>query len=289
MRGTAILRHHRGVTVDTAPVTRPRTGLAFLDDGLDRPGSVLAFAHRGGAFHPEIEGLENTLAAFAHAVALGYRYLETDVHATRDGVLLAFHDAVLDRVTGRAGRVAELTYADIRSARIGDREEIPTLASLMETFPQARFNIDIKAGAAVAPLADLVRHTGSHDRVCVGSFSDARIRDFRRRMDRRVATACGLGAVAGSRFAPTRRLARALRGSGDVLQVPHRRGRLRVVTPELVRRAHDVGRPVHVWTIDAAEEMHHLLDLGVDGLMTDRTDVLRDVLVTRGQWMGEGS
>ena len=287
MRRAAILRQHLRVTVDTARVTRPRTGLPFLDDGLDRPGAVLAFAHRGGAFHPEIEGLENTRAAFAHAVALGYRYLETDVHATRDGVLLAFHDAVLDRVAGRAGRVADLSYDDVRSARIGGREEIPTLASLMETFPQARFNIDIKAQAAVAPLADLIRRTRSHDRVCVGSFSDARMRTFRHQMDRRVATACGLRAVVGSRFAPTRGLARALRGAGDVLQVPHRRGPVRVVTPELVRRAHDAGRPVHVWTIDAADDMHHLLDLGVDGLMTDRTDVLRDVLVARGQWMGE--
>jgi glycerophosphoryl diester phosphodiesterase len=283
----AILRHHRRVSVDTARVTRPRTGLAFLDEGLDRPGTVLAFAHRGGAFHPEIEGLENTLAAFEHAVALGYRYLETDVHATSDGVLLAFHDAVLDRVTDRVGRIADLSYDEVRSVRIGDREEIPRLTTLLEAFPDARFNIDIKSDSAVAPLAELVRRTRAHDRVCVGAFSDGRIRDFRRQMDRRVATTCGVGAVIGTRFAPARRVARALRGVGDVLQVPHRRGPLRVVTPELIRRAHDAGRPVHVWTVDDTDEMHHLLDLGVDGLMTDRTDVLRDVLVARGQWMGE--
>ena len=283
----AILRHHRRVSVDTARVTRPRTGLAFLDEGLDRPGTVLAFAHRGGAFHPEIEGLENTLAAFEHAVALGYRYLETDVHATSDGVLLAFHDAVLDRVTDRVGRIADLSYDEVRSVRIGDREEIPRLTTLLEAFPDARFNIDIKSDSAVAPLAELVRRTRAHDRVCVGAFSDGRIRDFRRQMDRRVATTCGVGAVIGTRFAPTRRFAWAFRGVGDVLQVPHRRGPLRVVTPELIRRAHDAGRPVHVWTVDDTDEMHHLLDLGVDGLMTDRTDVLRDVLVARGQWMGE--
>ncbi len=283
----AILRHHRRVSVDTARVTRPRTGLAFLDEGLDRPGTVLAFAHRGGAFHPEIEGLENTLAAFEHAVALGYRYLETDVHATSDGVLLAFHDAVLDRVTDRVGRIADLSYDEVRSVRIGGREEIPRLTTLLEAFPDARFNIDIKSDSAVAPLAELVRRTRAHDRVCVGAFSDGRIRDFRRQMDRRVATTCGVGAVIGTRFAPARRVARALRGVGDVLQVPHRRGPLRVVTPELIRRAHDAGRPVHVWTVDDTDEMHHLLDLGVDGLMTDRTDVLRDVLVARGQWMGE--
>ena len=268
-------------------MTRPRTGFAYLDAGLDRPGTVLAFAHRGGAFHPEIEGLENTLAAFAHAVALGYRYLETDVHATRDGVLLAFHDHVLDRVTGVTGSVATMSYADVRSARIGGREEIPTFASLLEEFPDARFNVDLKSSGAVAPLAELVRRTQAHDRVCIGSFSPTRLGAFRKLLDRPVATACGPPAVAGLRFAPTRAVASRLRGPGDVLQVPHRRGRVTVVTEELVARAHALGRPVHVWTVDDPTEMHELLDLGVDGLMTDRTDLLRDVLTARGQWMGE--
>ena len=287
MRGAAILRHDLRVTTDTARVTRPRTGLAFLDDGLDQPGAVLAFAHRGGSFHPEIEGLENSLAAFTHAVALGYRYLETDVHATSDGVLLAFHDAALDRVTGHGGRIVDLSYDEVRSARIGGREEIPTLASLFEAFPHARFNIDLKSDGAIAPLADLVERTGGHDRVCVASFVEHRIRAFRRQVARPVATACSVRSVAGTRFAPTRGLAHALRGDGHALQVPHRRGPLRVVTPELVHRAHAAGRHVHVWTIDDGDEMHQLLDLGVDGLMTDRTDVLRDVLVARGQWRGD--
>ena len=285
MCSSAILRHHSEVSVDTSRVTRPRTGFAYLDAGLDQPGAVLAFAHRGGAFHPEIEGLENSLAAFRHAVALGYRYLETDAHATRDGVLLAFHDHVLDRVTGSTGSIVEMSYADVRAARIGDREEIPTFASLLEEFPEVRFNVDLKHEAAVEPLAELVGRTGAYDRLCVGSFSDARVSRFRRLVDRPVATAYGPRAVAALRFAPTRGLAARLRGAGQALQVPHRMGRLTVVTAELVARAHAAGRPVHVWTIDDPDEMHHLLDLGVDGIMTDRTDLLRDVLIARGQWM----
>ena len=109
----ASLRHDPHMALDTARVTRPRTGFAFLDAGLDQPGAVLAFAHRGGAFHPEIEGLENTLTAFQHAVDLGYQYLETDVHATRDGVLLAFHDTALDRVTSSTGSIADLGYDEL--------------------------------------------------------------------------------------------------------------------------------------------------------------------------------
>jgi glycerophosphoryl diester phosphodiesterase len=289
MSDAASLRQDPSMPVDTALVTRPRTGFAYLDAGLDQPGAVLAFAHRGGAFHPELEGLENTLTAFQHAVDLGYVYLETDVHATRDGVLLAFHDAVLDRVTGSTGKIAEMGYAELAEVMVAEREQIPTLVSLLERFPATRFNIDLKSESAVRPLADLIQRTGSHDRVCVGSFNDRRMREFRRRMDRPVATACGPAAVVAARFAPGGLTAPLAGTSGDAYQVPHRRGRLRVVTEAFVARAHALGRPVHVWTVDDPIEMRGLLDLGVDGLITDRTDVLRDVLVERGQWMGAAS
>ena len=278
---------------DTARVTRPHTGLPFLDAGRG-DGAVLAFAHRGGAHHPDIVGLENTLAAFDHAVKLGYQYLETDVHTTSDGVLLAFHDDVLDRVTSRVGPVAGTPYVDLADALIGGREPIPTMADLLDQFPRTRFNIDLKSETAVPQLADLVERTRSHDRVCVGSFSDTRLRAFRRLVSRPGATSFGPVGVGLSRFAPRSLAETVLRGRGNALQVPHRlpprMGRplagLTVVNQRFVQRAHASGRPVHVWTVDDPAEMHHLLDLGVDGLMTDRTDVLRDVLVSRGQWMG---
>jgi glycerophosphoryl diester phosphodiesterase len=273
--------------VDTSHVTRPRTGYPYLDAVCDEPKAVLAFAHRGGAYHPEIEGLENSLVAFRHAVELGYRYLETDVHATRDGGLFAFHDAALDRVTEHRGAVAELTSADVGRALIGGREQIPTMASLLEEFPGVRFNIDIKADAAVSPLADLVNATGAHDRICVGSFSQRRLDTFRHLVDGRVATAAGPFEVALFRLLPVARLIDALsRRRAVVLQVPHRRKGVTILTRGLIRRAHAVGLHVHVWTIDEPQQMRDLLDLGVDGLMTDRTDLLRDVLVDRGQWMG---
>jgi glycerophosphoryl diester phosphodiesterase len=266
-------------------VTRPKTGLPFLDEGREQ-GGVLAFAHRGGAGHPDLVGLENTLVAFEHAVALGYTYLETDVHATRDGHLLAFHDDVLDRVTTSGGSILEASYVDLRTALIGGREPIPRLADLLEHLPQCRFNIDIKSDAAVDLLADLVERTGAHDRVCAGAFEERRLRAFRRRVRRRVATSYGPVGVGLSRYAPRALAERLLHGRGDALQVPHRHRGLHIVTPRFLQRAHAAGRPVHVWTIDDPDEMHLLLDLGVDGLFTDRTDVLRDVLVARGQWTG---
>jgi glycerophosphoryl diester phosphodiesterase len=271
--------------VNTSAVTSPRTGYAYLDAALDGSGPVLAFAHRGGAYHPEIEGLENTVAAFRHAVALGYRYLETDVHATSDGTLLAFHDAVLDRVSDTQGEIATLTTAEVAAALIGGRERVPTLAQLFDEFPSARFNIDIKSNEAVPLLAAFVAEREAWDRVLIGSFSPKRLNEFRRLTGGRVPTSAHPLEVVAYRLLPSGRLADLVtRGRVAALQVPHRRGRLLVTTAGLVRRAHRAGKHVHVWTIDDADEMRELLDRGVDGLMTDRTDILREVLVQRGQW-----
>ena len=250
---------------------------------------VRAYAHRGGSYHPEIEGLENTMAAFEHAVALGYRHLETDVHVTRDGVLLAFHDSVLDRVTDRTGAIADLTYAEVRAARVGGRHEVPTLAELFAAFPAVEFNIDLKSEGAVDALAEFLAASGEEDRVIVGSFSPARLDRFRRVTGGRVRTSAHPVEVLAYMVLPSGRLADlATRRRVSVLQIPHRRRlgpfRVTVASRSLVRKAHAAGKEVHVWTIDEPGEMARLLDRGVDGLMTDRTDLLKDVLEARGQW-----
>jgi glycerophosphoryl diester phosphodiesterase len=263
--------------------TRP-TGFRYLDALHEQPGTVLAFAHRGGAFHPEITGLENTLRAFRHAVELGYGYLETDVHVTRDGVLLAFHDSVLDRVTDATGAIAASTYAEVQRALINGSDPVPTLADLFDEFPDVRFNIDVKAPGAVEPLARFLEEREAWDRVCVGSFSGRRLRRFRRLTGGRVATSASPGEVAAYRLLPASVARLLTRGRPRVLQVPHKRGPVTIVTPGLVRRAHRAGVHVHVWTIDDPDEMRALLDRGVDGLMTDRTDILRAVLTDSGRW-----
>lgn len=255
------------------------TGFPFLDDG----GPVLAFAHRGGAAHPDLVGLENTHAAFAHAVALGYTYLETDVHVTRDGVLVAFHDALLERVTDGAGSLEEIDAADLARLRVGGLEPVPTLEDLVTSFPTARFNIDLKSDAAVAPLAAFLTEHGLRDRVLAGSFSGRRLRRFRRLTGHRVATSASPGEVAAYVVLPGCLAARLVRGPA-ALQVPHRRGPLVVASRAVVRRAHAAGLAVHVWTVDDPDEMEALLDRGVDGLMTDRTDILARVLRARGLW-----
>lgn len=246
---------------------------------------MIPFAHRGGAYHPEIEGLENTLAAFRHAVSLGYTYIETDVHLTADGVLLSFHDTVLDRVTDQKGAIGDLTLEEVRRARIGDDEEIPTLEELFDALPQARFNIDLKSDAAVAALADFIRVRNAWDRVLIGSFSYRRLVRFRSLTGGRVPTSASPIQVAAYLLSPSGRLADLLtRRRVDALQIPHRRGRLTIASAWLIRRAHAAGKHVHVWTIDDPTEMRELIDRGVDGLMTDRTDLLKAVLIERAQW-----
>ncbi|HEX4189726.1 MAG TPA: glycerophosphodiester phosphodiesterase [Marmoricola sp.] len=262
----------------------PRTGFAYLDDPT-ADGGVVAMAHRGGAGSEDLVGLENTAHAFRHAVALGFTYLETDVHLNRSGDLIAFHDEVLDRVTNLTGRIADADTEMIRTARIGGQYPVPWLSELLEEFPDARFNIDLKGPGTDTALADLLDRTGAHDRVCVGSFSLPRIRAFRRRTAGRVATSAAPVEVGLYLAAPTGGLARILTGAKvPVLQVPHRRGSVPVVTRSLIRRAHAAGAHVHVWTINDPAEMADLLDLGVDGLITDRIDVLKDLLIARGLW-----
>ena len=269
----------------------PRTGHAFLDEPRER-GAVLAFAHRGGALHPDLVGLENTLKAFETAVGLGYRYLETDVQVTRDGELIAFHDSSLDRVTDQVGRLGDLEYAAVATARVGGREPIPRMVDLLEAFPQARFNIDLKSTDSIEPLVELIARTGAQQRVCIGSFAERVLRAFRSRMRARssveVATSCGIAAAAAMAVLPANRhLPGLVRDTGSAFQVPHRhRGKLLVVDARFVEAAHASGRHVHVWTIDEPQEIEQLLDLGVDGVFTDRPEVLREVLLARGQWDG---
>jgi glycerophosphoryl diester phosphodiesterase len=235
---------------------------------LDFPGP-LAFAHRGGGGH----GPENSWRAFEHAVGLGYSFLETDARATADGVVVAFHDKTLDRMTGRPGCIARLPHRDVAAARLGGTEPIPLLEDLIGTWPDVRFNIDVKDAGAVRPLAGVLRRTAAWDRVCICSFSARRLRAARRALGRPVCTASSPGGIAAVRLG-------SLAGSpAQCAQVP-----AAVATAVFVRRAHALGLQVHAWTVNDLAMMKSLLDLGVDGIITDQTVGLREVLRARGQW-----
>lgn len=249
---------------------------------LDHDG-VAAMAHRGFS----LDGLENSMVAFAAAVDLGYAYVETDVHATADRVLLAFHDDTLERVTDGHGAIHTLPYHRVEQAKIAGREPIPTLDEVLGTWPDLKVNIDIKAEPAVIPLVDLIERHRAHDRVCITSFSDRRRKAALRRLSKPVATSPGQARSAAFVAAQAARVpaltAPALHGL-DCLQVPVQHQRVPIVTARSVAAAHRRGVQVHVWTINDGAEMHRLLDLGVDGLITDRADILKTVLQQRGSW-----
>ncbi len=248
-------------------------------------GAPIALAHRGFS----LDGLENSMAAFRSAVELGFGYVETDVHATSDGVAVVFHDSSLDRVTDTTGVIGRMRWAQVRRARIGGTEPVATLAELLHTWPQLRVNIDLKSAAAIAPTVEVIERESAHDRICLTSFSDRRRLTALRGLSRPVATSGGtrvvrrfvLGTLLGAHAAARR----ALSGV-DAIQVPERAGPVRVVSRRTIDAAHAAGAQVHVWTVNEPADMHRLLDLGVDGLVTDRADLLREVLRERGAWLG---
>jgi glycerophosphoryl diester phosphodiesterase len=259
-------------------------GLSPTHPFLDHPGPI-PFAHRGGAeVHPE-----NTMEAFAAAVALGYRYLETDVHVTTDGVLVAFHDDRLDRVTDRQGLVADLPWSEVKAARVAGREPIVAFEDLLATFPEARINVDPKHDAAVAPLIRLLRDARVAERLCIGSFSDRRVAEIRREIGTAACTALAPWEITALRLGSwglRPLLERLRRRPGRCVQIPVRGNGVTLVEPRLIAAAHELNLPVHVWTINDGIEMSRLLDLGVDGLFSDVPGALRDVLASRGEWHG---
>jgi glycerophosphoryl diester phosphodiesterase len=218
------------------------------------------------------------MEAFEYAVGLGYHYLETDVQVTADGVLTAFHDNDLQRTCGRPGKISELPWSEVSQARVDGKAPIPLMEDLLGAWPDARFNIDCKSNAAVDALIALVHRTNSLSRVCVAAFSDSRLRKLRKALGADLCSSLGPLELTLLRFGLLRN------PPGLAAQVPVKQAPLTVVNTAFIERSHRLGMQVHVWTIDDAAEMNRLLDLGVDGIMTDRPVVLREVLESRGAW-----
>ena len=242
-----------------------------------------AYAHRG--WHTgDLDGCENTLAAFTRAAAEGFGYLELDVHASADAVAVVHHDVALDRTTDGAGPLSAHTAAELAEVRVRGREPIPRLAEVLEALPETRITIELKSAAVVEPTLAAVDAARAWDRVCIGGFEQAWVDAARRDGGERLCTSMAKRDILALRTRAWLRGALPLPLRGDVAHVPVSAGPIRVVDASLLGMAHAHGREVHVWTIDAPERMRALLDLGVDGLLSDRPDLLREVLRERGQW-----
>ena len=269
-------RHAFGKAAEAIPTTDGTAMHPYLEHA--HPEMPVAYAHRGySSVHPE-----NTMAAFQAAVDLGYLHVETDVHATADGRVAAFHDERLDRVTDMSGAISELPWHEISKARVGREGKIPLLAELLSSWEFLRVNIDPKHDGVVAPLLDLIRRENAWDRVCVGSFSGKRLNAMRASAGHRLCTSMGPMEVFRLRAASI-----GLPSGGfeaDCIQVPVKWRGLPVVDRAFVRCARKMGLPVHVWTVNEAAEMERLLDIGVDAIMTDEALLLKQTLKARGEW-----
>ncbi|MCP5107215.1 MAG: glycerophosphodiester phosphodiesterase [bacterium] len=241
----------------------------------------IRLAHRGST----LLWPENTMTAFQGAVDLGFQYIETDVHSTRDGVLVTFHDHLLDRTTNGSGPIADMLWDDLRKLDaayffnpdagypLRNRGvRIPSLEEVLTTFPKVKFDIDLKQRGIEKQMADFIRRHGCEDRVLIASFYDKRIRRFRKYSGDTAAVSVGRKTAAA--FWAFSRMGCSLKISAAALQVPPLSGKLTVVDEKFIRAAHAAGLQVHVWTINEPEEMRRLLDLGVDGIITDRPDLL---------------
>ena len=243
-------------------------------------GAIIAFAHRGGA----VDQPENSMVAFQRAIDMGYRYIETDVHATEDGVLMASHDDDLQRTCGIDVKISEVEYSDLLDARIDGKERIPTLEEILSTWPNIRVNIDCKADQAVEPLIAALRRSDVVDRVCIGSFSDRRLATIRDAIGPTLCSSLGPREVAKLRLLSKLTGKKSFAGA-HAAQIPMRQGPIALTTKQLVDHAHEIGLHVHVWTINDAADMHRLIDLGVDGIMTDTLQTLKTVLSERNHWV----
>lgn len=258
-------------------------GHPYLDGPYPR-----AYAHRG--WHLD-GGHENTLAGFVRAVDEGFSYLEFDVHASADGVAVVHHDPTLDRTTDGAGRIASLHAAALTEIRVGGAEPIPLLEDVLKALPDTRCTIELKSAAAVDVTLEVLERLDAWHRVCLGGYEESWLARARRAAGVRLCTSMGRSSALGLRSrawldalpAPLSRLP-ALPFTGQLAQLPPRFGPLTVVDARLLETAHAAGREVHVWTVDDPAEMTELLDLGVDGLLSDRPDLLRTVLQGRDAW-----
>lgn len=235
------------------------------------PSPPRVLAHRGLASGAP----ENTLLAFLKALGAGAKYIETDVHASVDGVAIISHDPDLQRVAGRPDRIDQLTAAQLRAVELGAQQGIPSLRDALDAFPDARFNIDIKSDAAIAPTVDAILRARATPRVLVTSFNGRRTEAAARRLPG-VATSASMLRTALVLLAVTvglRRVAVRALAPVDALQVPERWHGIRVVTPAMMKAAAAAGVEVHVWIVNSPGDMRRLVQMGVTGLVTDRADL----------------
>ena len=233
---------------------------SFLDSEFQ------GFVHRGDTSI----FLENTIEAFQSAISLGYQYLETDLRETSDGKIITFHDPNLKRITGANITISETKFSDIRMRRLPSREIIPTIDELLEEFQDSFFNMDLKVNQIEEKVLKKINSHNALERVCLGSFNSKTIKKINS-LEPKILTSMGISQVIMYKFFQKKNISK-------LIQIPTRWNGIKVITKKFIDRLHNDGLKVHVWTINKEKEMQSLIDLGVDGIMTDNASGLIKVM-----------
>ncbi len=236
------------------------------------------FAHRGGSDYAP----ENSFEAFNAAVGLGYKLLETDLRTTKDGYVLAFHDPSLDRVTDASGLVSEKNYSDIKKIKIFGKYKIPLFSDLLEAFPECFFSVDIKSDSTVMPVVDLVKKTNCLNRVCMGSFSQKRINIIKNNLTDRCLTSMGPLDIINAKFSSYFNY--RVKIDSIFASLPVKKYNLDLLNKRNINYLKSINIKVIAWTINQEKEIRRLIDLGVDGIMTDEIVLLKSILKEKDLW-----
>lgn len=243
-----------------------------------KDSTFLAFAHRGGNdFAPE-----NTFESFQFAVENGFKYLETDVHPTSDNKLMAFHDPTLDRVTNAEGRIIDFSSIDLKKVKVKNNYRIPLMEELLESFPNCFFSIDMKCDQSVIPLIDLVKRNNALERVCFASFNQNRLNFVRETFNNKCITSMGPKEIIASKIFSYINLKKNI--NSHLASMPISRYNIRLINKRSVAYLQSLNIKVIAWTINNEDQMRHLISIGVDGIMTDKLKLLKNILIEKNLW-----
>ena len=238
----------------------------------------MAFAHRGGTeFAPE-----NTYEAFSSAVSIGYKYLETDVHPNADNKLMAFHDSSVDRVTNYKGKICNFTSSELKKIKVKGKFQIPFLEDLIESFSKSFFSIDMKSDQSVKPLIKLIKSMNAVDRVCFASFSQDRLDYVRDEFDNKCITSMGPREIIKTKISSIINFKHKI--IPKISSLPISRYRIKLLNKRHINFLKSLNIKVIAWTINDVEAINKLIDLGVDGIMTDNISVLKKILIKKNIW-----
>ena len=238
----------------------------------------VAIAHRGGSYL----GSENTMEAFENAINMGFKFLETDIQITRDKKLIAFHDNTLNRVTDHKGYIINKTWNELKKTKVAGKFNIPLLSDIFYNWPEINLNIDPKNNASISTLIEFLKENNFFDRVCIGSFSGKRLETLRKIFGSSLCTSAGPLEVLKLKLSSLN--LRKFKIDANCVQVPLKYFEIKIIDRNFINYCHELNLKVHVWTINEIKEMEELLDLGVDGIMSDNLEGLKTVLTKRNLW-----